>query len=56
MAPSIPSCLNVNKPIVTYPICATEEYAINFFISFCIKATNDAYIIAMTPSIKTNGA
>jgi len=27
--------------MVTKPICATEEYAISFFMSSCISATSE---------------
>ena len=51
--------MNVNIPIVTKPICATEEYAISFFISSCAIAIKEVYIIAITDrtntrSVKTN--
>ena len=32
-------------PNVTNPMCATDEYAISFFISSCIRAINDVKII-----------
>ena len=45
--------MNVNIPIVTKPICATEEYAISFLISSCAIAIKEVYIIAITERTKT---
>ena len=51
----MPCVLNVKIPIVTKPICAIDEYAINFFISSCMSATNEVYIIAIILKVKING-
>jgi putative methionine-R-sulfoxide reductase with GAF domain len=36
-------------------MCATDEYAISFFMSVCRNATSEAQTIAMTDSVNTNG-
>ena len=36
-------------------MCATEEYAISFFISSCIRAINDVKIIAIILKAKIKG-
>ena len=48
IAPSMPCWLNAKIPMVTKPICATEEYAISFFISVCASAISEVRIIAAT--------
>lgn len=35
IAPCDPNLIDENKPVNTNPIWATDEYAINSFISFC---------------------
>ena len=40
-APSMPCTLKMKKPSVTKPMCATDEYAISFFMSACTSATSD---------------
>src|SRR5437764_4329049 len=42
--------------MVTKPMCATEEYAISFFMSSCTSATSEVYTMAITESVKINGA
>ena len=39
--PATPCVVPAKMPMVTKPICATEEYAISFFMSSCIKATSE---------------
>ena len=41
MPPSIPCVVNVKMPMVTNPMCATDEYAMSFFMSSCMSATRD---------------
>ena len=36
-----PAWSRAKMPMVTKPICATEEYAISFFTSSCISATSE---------------
>ncbi len=43
-------------PIVTTPICPTEEYAIIFFKSICWIVVKEAYVIPRILIIKTKGA
>lgn len=53
--PSIPSAVNVKIPIVTIPMCATEEYAIILLRSVCLKVVILAYITPNTPKVYING-
>ena len=40
-APWMPCALKVKMPITTTPMCATDEYAISFFMSDCASATSE---------------
>ena len=37
-----------NMPSVTNPMCAIDEYAMSFFMSFCISATKPIYTMAIS--------
>ncbi len=37
--PEMPRSLKMKKPSVTKPMCAIDEYATSFFMSFCTSAT-----------------